>query len=317
MWMPEASRAGFIDYYPWTFELDMYRSEIDRVLPAGMRTPALYYVHEADADHYAMWCEFIHERPGRWELADYRLAARLLGQLAARRRDGSGYDVPVTEVALRAQARGSALHYYAQNRVVLGAIPHLRNGQVWAHPLTSAALSEAADPELPSDLLALGDRIPELLDMLDALPQTYAHGDASPQNLLRPADEPATIVVIDWGFGTLLPVGFDLGQLLVGLANTGDVDPAELPAIDAAIFPAYLDGLAAEGYEPDAKAVRSGYIGGLVVRSALCTLPLELLAQGAFSDDAVALFVRRMQLARRLLDMSAELDGGRQLPAAT
>ena len=29
--------------------------------------------------------------------------------------------------------------------------------------------------------------------MLDDLPQTYAHGDASPQNLLLPADEPGTI----------------------------------------------------------------------------------------------------------------------------
>lgn len=93
---------------------------------------------------------------------------------------------------------------------------------------------------------ALGARLPQVLDMLDDLPQTYAHGDASPQNLLLPAGEPGTIVVIDWGFGTLLPVGFDLGQLLVGLAHAGQTDPAAIPAIDAEIFPAYLAGLAAE-----------------------------------------------------------------------
>ena len=83
--------------------------------------------------------------------------------------------------------------------------------------------------------------------LLDGLPQTYAHGDASPQNLLLPAGEPATIAVIDWGFGSLLPVGFDLGQLLVGLAHAGQARPSDLAGIDAAIFPAYLDGLRADG----------------------------------------------------------------------
>jgi len=96
------------------------------------------------------------------------------------------------------------------------------------------ALRATGDPGLPADMCALGDRLPELLDLLDRLPQTYAHGDASPQNLLLPAGEPGTIAVIDWGFGTLLPVGFDLGQLLVGLAHAGVGDLALLPAIDAA-----------------------------------------------------------------------------------
>ncbi len=108
----------------------------------------------------------------------------------------------------------------------------MRNG-VWHHPVLQAALGQAADPALPADMVALGERLPQLLDMLDELPQTYAHGDASPQNLLLPEDEPGTIAVIDWGFGTLLPVGFDLGQLLVGLAHARDTDLSQLPAIDA------------------------------------------------------------------------------------
>ena len=33
-------------------------------------------------------------------------------------------------------------------------------------------------------MAALGARLRQVLDLLDDLPQTYAHGDASPQNLL-------------------------------------------------------------------------------------------------------------------------------------
>jgi aminoglycoside phosphotransferase (APT) family kinase protein len=140
---------------------------------------------------------------------------------------------------------------------------------------------------------ALGHRLPELPDTLDQLPQTYAHGDASPQNLLLPADEPGTIAVIDWGFGTLLPVGFDLGQLLVGLAHADASDPSLLPAIDAENFPAYLDGLAAEDYKADPALVRAGYLGLLAARSALCAIPADHLGVEPPSAEVMAMLVAR------------------------
>jgi hypothetical protein len=83
--------------------------------------------------------------------------------------------------------------------------------------------------------------------------------------------------VIDWGFGTLLPVEFDLGQLLVGLAHAGEADVSQLAAIDAEIFPAYLDGLAEEDYKVDPARVRAGYVGSLAAHSALCAIPVEKL----------------------------------------
>jgi hypothetical protein len=61
--------------------------------------------------------------------------------------------------------------------------------QIWCHPVVAAALRRAADPSLRADLVALGERLPKFLDQLEALPLTYAHGDASPQNLLLPAGE--------------------------------------------------------------------------------------------------------------------------------
>lgn len=64
----------------------MYESGIGAVLPDGMRTPAL---QPAGDDHIALWWEFISQRPGPWQLADYRRAAYLPGRLAARRRAGA------------------------------------------------------------------------------------------------------------------------------------------------------------------------------------------------------------------------------------
>lgn len=69
----------------------------------------------------------------------------------------------------------------------------------------------------------------------DRLPQTYAHGDASPQNLLLAANEPGTVIVIDWGFGSLVPIGFDLGQLVVGLAHAGKSDGCSSSAVTCSV----------------------------------------------------------------------------------
>jgi Phosphotransferase enzyme family len=301
----EASRSDFAAFYPWHFELDIHLAGIESIMPAGMRTPVLYHAKRVDTDHIALWWEFITERAGPWQLADYSRAARLLGQLAARRREGAEINEALPDICRTAHSGGSALRYYTSRRVEQGILPALRAGQVWSHPVMRGALDRVADPNLPADLLSLGAQLPKILDMLDALPQTYAHGDASPQNLLLAANEPDTVVVIDWGFGTLLPVGFDLGQLLVGLASAGQSDPSELPAIDAEIFPAYLDGMAAEDYKVEPSQVRAGYVGGLAARSALCALPLEQLG-GSDPDGALeALMATRLRLTRVLVDMVA------------
>ena len=303
----DAARAGFVAYYPWHYELDIHQAGIAAVLPDGLRTPALHHVTRPDDSHMGLWWEYVEQRAGDWTLADYRLAARLLGQLAARRQDGAAVNAALPAIA---REDGSALRFYTKLRVMSGVVPALQAGRMWEHPVLREALRQAGDPELPADMIALGERLPRLLDLLDKLPQTYAHGDASPQNLLLPAGEPGTIVPIDWGFGTLLPVGFDLGQLLVGLAHATGSDLSLLPAIDAEIFPAYLDGLAREGYHADPAQVRAGYVGSLAARSALCAIPVELLASGPASAGVAALFTRRLRLTRLMLDLARDVAAG-------
>jgi hypothetical protein len=310
----QATREEFVSFFPWRFELDMYECGIGAVLPAGMRTPRLHHVRRTDEDHLGLWWEFVPERPASWDLADYRRAAFLLGRLAARRREGADVNRLLPRVSRQAHPSGSSLRFFTERRVLRGVLPALRAGRIWDHPLASAALRQARDSALPADMLALADRLPEVLDMLDRLPQTYAHGDASPQNLLLPAKEPGTVIVIDWGFGSLLPIGFDLGQLLVGLAHAGKSDPSGLRDIDAAIFPAYMEGLAAEDYPADPAQVRAGYIGALTARSALSALPLELLSR-PLAKEAEAEFLSRLRLTRALIDFAAEITAVEPEPA--
>ena len=81
----------------------------------------------------------------------------------------------------------------------------------------------------------------------------------------------------------------------------------ELAAIDAEIFPSYLDGLAAEDYKVEPTQVRAGYVGGLAARSALCALPLELLAGSDPDGEVEALMTTRLRLTRVLVDMAREV----------
>jgi hypothetical protein len=287
--IPEEVRGEFMSDFPWRAELDSYACGLP--LPAGLRLPRIHLADDLGEDRLALWMEDVRTDPEPWDLARFARAAHLLGRLAALRAEERLPEVP---------PRGLSMRYYLRGRVLLGALPAIADPGPWEHPLL------AGHRHLRADLLRLGDLLPALLDGVDALPHTRAHGDASPQNLLVPVDRSAEFVAIDWGFNDLLPVGFDLGQLLIGLAHAGELSAADLPAVDAAIGPAYLAGLAAEGMHVDPAVVRHGYLATLVVRSTLTALPFELL--GAPVDDGLAaLFGQRLALTRYLVELATEI----------
>lgn len=292
--LPASLRDEFVASFPWRFEIDMYTCGLDQTLPAGMRLPRLHRVHELGDDRVAVWMECVQTAPAAWDVPRFARAAHLLGRLAARRTQSPAPDP--------GRSFTGVLRGYYDGRVASGTVPMLRDGSVFSHPIVAAAVDE----HLRADLLELSEAAPALLDELDGLPQALAHGDASPQNLLVPADEPERFVVIDWGFGGLLTVGFDLGQLLVGLAHAGELDVDALPAIRAAIVPAYLEGMRAEGLAVSEADVRFGLDASLVLRSALCSLPFELL--DAMPHDTLGpLFTARARLTRYLADLGLAL----------
>lgn len=299
--VPEGElRDFFLRSFPWRFELDMELSGIADVLPPGMRVPTLHHHEEFDDDHVGLWWEFVDERPGPWSLDELARAARLLGRLAARRRAGAEVNARLPEIC-RLPA-GAALRYLVEGRVLHGAGADLADDELWAQPLLVEALRATGDPGLRDDLRAHLPLVLEVLTELDRLPQTYAHGDASIQNILVCEGE-ADFVVIDWGFASPLAVGFDLGQLLVGSMHAGLVPAADIALIDPVIFEGYLEGLADEDYAVDPDDVRFGYLGSLFARSAFTALPTAELRGGA-SESLRRTVVERVALTRAMLELT-------------
>jgi len=294
--IPDAFREAAIAGFPWHVEADVYASGLLADLPDGLRSPRLLLVEELGDDRTRLWMEDVTATPAAWDLARYQMAAHALGRLAGR--------FPAAGLPAELPPLGMGLRAFFRLRIESTVLPPLRGDQTWGHPLMRTVL--AADPSLRADLLALADDAPLLLDILDDLPQTLAHWDACPQNLLADPERVDGLVAIDWSFTTAAPVGFDLGQLLVGLAQTGELDPAELPAIHAAIVPAYLEGLRNEGVDADLADVRTGYVGSLLLRSGFTGPPLELL--GRSDEPGIAgLFAQRARNTRFLLDMRREV----------
>lgn len=294
--------------FPWRAELDT-REQVRPVLPEGLRVPEVYYVDDLGDDRAAVWMENVDVDPSPWSVETYAHCAYLLGVLAARRRPGrpaGASDLPV----------GFAVRKLVESRTpVLAAV--LADGCMWTDPTVVSVV----DADYHRDLIRLHDLLPGLLDEMDTLPQTLPHGDAAPANLLRPRHEPDVFVAIDWSFGSPLPVGHDLGQLLVGGTEGDAVDPSMLPAIHDAILPAYCKGLAEEGFEVATETVLRGYVGGLACRTAPSAVPFDQM-DPPLTGDRLGYLRRRAAMGRFVLDLvlssfprPAPANGPAPLPA--
>ncbi|MDX2971345.1 phosphotransferase [Kribbella solani] len=293
--MPMEFRESFIEYMPWQLEIAVHRSGVGELLPEGMRLATAYRIDVYDDERGTIWMENIVQEPGPWPLERFGRAAYLLGRLSARRQP---HLVEPLLPRPHFGTPGYALRYYANGRVMQAALPALADPETWRHPMLAAAVTNLGEYGLRDDLLALGERVPAVLDALDALPQCYQHGDASPQNLLVPHDKPDEFVLIDWGFDCPQAVGFDLGQLLIGLAHAGELSPEALPAVHTVILREFQEGLAAEGMQVSHDDVLYGYLGSLLVRAAFTALP----------DDGAPqeLFEHRVLLTRAMVDLVSQ-----------
>jgi hypothetical protein len=303
--VPEPFREAFLQNLPWRLEIAVHQSPMASLLPDGLRLPELYRVDVDDKDERgALWMENVIQAPGPWPLERFERAAYLLGRLSARRQLHLVKPLlPRGDV----ETPGVGLRYYTNGRVMMGTLPVLADANTWRHPLLSTAVGNLGDHRLKEDLLALAERLPAVLDGLDALPQTYQHGDASPQNLLVSQDNEDEFVVIDWGFDCPQAVGFDLGQLLVGLAHAGELAPETLPLIHQAIVSAFMQGVAADGMSVSEEQVLYGYLGSLMCRATFTALPLELFTMTA-DANTLAIFEQRVRLTRFLVDLVSPIS---------
>lgn len=285
--VPPEIQAFAAQQVPWRTEGAVYRSDLVDHLPPGLTMPRAVGVHEIDDRSYSVWLEEVPVIDVEWDLARYRGAAHLLGRFAAsaavRERAGlGGHEWDVTR--------------YVEGRLKFQVLPMLASDDIWQHPLVAEAFGD-----LRARLDRAAARVDAVAAELMALPVLAGHGDACPNNLLvRPDREDVTL--IDFGFFTALPVGFDLGQLLVGDVQIGRRTAHDLAARDAVCLAAYVDGLAAEGVEVDAATVRRAHALHLLLFSGLSALPFELL-DAEPGEQVRAMAATRATIARYVLDL--------------
>ena len=278
----EIARAGV----PWLTEAEVYRSELHDVLPEGLAMPRTLGVREIDASSYALWLEEVRAEQVSWDVAQYASAAELLGRFAASTR--------VREVADRV-SHPFTIDTYVEGRLRHQVVPMLRS-DVWEHPLVAASFGSLRDR-----MLAAAGRVDDLAAELMALPHLAGHGDACPNNLLV-RDGVEGFTMIDFGFFHRLPVGFDLGQLLVGDVQIGRRRAEDLRERDEACVLAYHRGLHVEGLEIPLEDIRRAHALHLLLFTGISSLPFELLG-AAPTAEAHALAADRAALARHSLDL--------------
>lgn len=272
---------------PWRTEGAVYRSDLVDHLPTGLAMPRPFGVHDIDDLSYAVWLEVVPTVDAEWDLDRYRRAAHLLGRFAGSpavrdRANVGGHEWDVSK--------------YVEGRLKFQVLPMLGSDDLWHHPLLVEAFADLR-PRLDRAAASVDAVAAELM----ALPVLAGHGDACPNNLLvTPGDDDFTM--IDFGFFTALPVGFDLGQLLVGDVQIGLRPSDDLSERGAASLTSYVDGLAAEGMEIDEQAVRRAHALQLLLFTGLSALPFELL-DAEPTEQVRAMAATRATIARYSLDL--------------
>ena len=122
------------------------------------------------------------------------------------------------------------------------------------------------------------EQLRELVDEVESLPAGIAHGDACNRNLMISASRPE-LVMIDFGFVRHAPLGFDLGQLILGEVQTGERPADDLESDWSASLSAYVEGMRAEGNETELAGVGRASAICMAIFNGLTAIPFENLEQ--------------------------------------
>jgi hypothetical protein len=186
--------------------------------------------------------------------------------------------------------------------LAINVVPDLTTDDLWRQPNVAATF----DPPLRRRILRAAAALPALVDELESLPVATAHGDACTDNLLLTTTDD-DLVLIDFGFWGLAPIGFDLGHLLLGEIQLGQRPAHEFPDLEAACLPAYLHGLRDEGSTIPAEQVRRAHALAMTIYHAIPSIPYEHRTSGA-NPELRPLFANRAAMARSILDLLDATD---------
>ena len=229
-------------FWHWRREVSAMESGLLGQLPGPVVAPHCYGVEERP-DGAWIWMEHIEDKsPRHWGEAEFAFAAEQLGQATgAWLASGIHRDDPWL---CRRHARTLAE----------GASP---TEAAWDNAYVQAAFPET----LRRRLMVLWAERSRFYAALESLPQTFAHFDSHRRNLMIRAGQAGRdeLVLVDWALCGFGPVGAEVATLLGCSLMLFDVEASDGPAMEEAVFPAYLSGLRAAGWAGNADNVRLAY----------------------------------------------------------
>jgi hypothetical protein len=286
--VPEPLRSQLAPLMPWRTEPEVYQGDLGRRLPHGLSLPHAHLVTDLGEDSAAIWLDHLPVRRIPWDTARHRHAAYLLGRLAA-----SPCVAPLaTQVPIGRTARR-----YAERWLAVNVVPDLTTDALWRQPHIAATF----DAHVRHRILHAAATLPALVDELESLPTTTAHGDACTDNLLL-TDLDDDVVLIDFGFWGTAPVGFDLGQLLLGDIQLGRRPAHTFPELEQTCLPAYVAGLHDEGSTITAHQVSRAHAIAMTIFHAIPSIPYEHRTTEV-RPELQPLFANRAAMARHILDL--------------
>ncbi len=230
------------DPWHWKREYWAMESGLLDMLPGPLTPPRCYGV-EIQPDGAWIWMEHVLDRSSRcWGTDEFVFAAEQLGRTTgAWLSSGIKLDYPWL-------SRGIAQTWSE------GFGP---NEEVLANEYVNRAWSSS----MRERLMAVWAERARLNAALERLPQTFAHFDSQRRNLMiraRP-DGKDELVAVDWAWCGIGPVGADAAILLGNSMFLFEVDPKMGGQLDEVVFPSYLAGLRAVGWNGNTDEVRLAY----------------------------------------------------------
>lgn len=251
----------------WKREYTAMQSGLLERMPGPLAAPRCYGLEE-QPDGAWIWMEHIADRtPRRWGNDDFSFAADQLGRTTGAWL--SSKSIPDEPWLCRAHALVWAETFPPQE-------------ESWANPYVQRSWSSS----LRERMMVLWSERARLGRALDALPRTFAHFDSQRRNLMirsNPSGQDE-LVAVDWAWCGLGPVGADAAILLGNSLLLIEGDARNAPALDQAIFPAYLSGLRAAGWNGEADSVRAAYSASIAL---FCTSPALAFTQFNTQPDSL------------------------------
>ncbi|MFB9377015.1 phosphotransferase family protein [Kineococcus gynurae] len=245
------------DWNYWAREAEVYTDPRLRasLSGTGLDLPAAEVQPDAQGTH--LWLEDVHGTVGAdFTLADHIATAVGLGRWQAR---------PLRPAP--AWASRGFLRAYSTSRP--GDVALVEDDAAWTQSLIAGTW--------PVDLRAGWARLlthrEDLLDVMEALPRALCHLDAWVSNVIRrPSGE---VVLLDWAFAGDGAVGEDLGNYLPDAVFDLFWPAERLAELEAACWPAYLDGLRGGGWDGTEREARLGMVASCVKYTWLLPLLLQ------------------------------------------